>query len=166
MKNTFIKLLDVKLGFKLKDHRYKLRRDTPFEKAYSDSIKNDSLKNLENQRVQTARYYIISAAKLIAPKLDIEFGGKFGKGFDWCVEEVKKKENLDTLVNELEVEKTLALLRVGLPKKAEELLKKFEKKEETPIRAVACNNLSFMHLEQNNIPLAHKFADLALRNIL
>jgi len=163
MKKSFRRLLEVNLGFDLDDHRYQITRDNTFERAYQEAIKNDNLRKLEMERVQTARHYVTSAAKLIAPKIATdESGVAFGKGFDWCVDEVKASRNLAQLSNELEVEKSLALLRAGMPKQAEKLLKAFEKREDTPVRAHASNNLSFMYFNQGNLALADKFADLAL----
>jgi len=164
MKQSFKKMLDINLGVDLDDHRYQLTRDTPAERAYIDAIKNDALREQERKRIQTARFYVTAAAKLIAPKISSEDTGiAFGKGFDWCVEEVKASKHLAQLSNELEVEKALALLRAGLPKEAEKLLKAFEKREDTPVRAQAMTNLSFVYFQQQKFQLADKFAELALQ---
>ena len=77
MKSTFKRILDVNLGVDLDDHRYHLQKDTPAERAYQDAIKNDSLKEQELLRIQTARHYITASAKLIAPKIFIDSSGKF-----------------------------------------------------------------------------------------
>jgi len=176
MKTSFRKMLEVNLGVDLDDHRYQLTRDTPKERAWIDAIKNDSLREQELKRIQTARYYVTAAAKLIAPRIGenavsgnsqtglAENSSGFEKGFDWCVDEVKSSKHLSQLSNELEVEKALALLRAGIPKEAEKLLKAFEKRDDTPVRSQAMSNLSFIYFQQGNLQLADKFADLALKS--
>lgn len=61
---------------------------------------------MEKEKKASAERTILTAAKLIAPVIEVSFA----IGFDWCIEQVKESQYSE-LSSELEVTKGLTFLR-------------------------------------------------------
>lgn len=128
--------------------------------TYGAALKDDDgLEELLKQRDDNARRRIFTAARLIAPEIDVKNG--LEGGFNWVSEQVRNSGR-DELASELELEKALWFLRQREFDKAVSVLKEFERKDE-PFRSRAACNLAFIYLLEGQVQSAEAYADLAIR---
>ncbi|KAM6382488.1 intraflagellar transport protein 88 homolog isoform 4-T4 [Alca torda] len=138
MKKAFQKLIAVPLEVDY-DDKYISPNDDPHTNLLIEAIKNDSLRQIERERKSMAEEYIMTAAKLIAPVIEMSFA----VGYDWCVEVVKASHYVE-LANDLEINKATTYLRQQDFNQALETLKMFEKKD-SRVKSAAATNLSFLY---------------------
>ncbi|XP_043929126.1 intraflagellar transport protein 88 homolog [Protopterus annectens] len=157
MKKAFQKLLAVPLGIDDED-KYIVHNDDPHTNLVIEAIKNDHLRQMEQERKALAERFIMTAAKLIAPAIETSFAA----GYDWCVEMVKTSQYVE-LANDLEINKAITYLRQKDFNQAVETLKMFEKKE-SRVKSAAATNLSFLYFLENEIVQADSYADVAINS--
>ncbi|KAJ8255820.1 hypothetical protein COCON_G00196840 [Conger conger] len=155
MKKAFQKLISVPLGIDEED-KYTPPNDDPHTNLVIEAIKNDQLHQMEREKKAMAEKFIMTAAKLIAPIIEVSFAA----GFDWCVEMVKTSQYVE-LANDLEINKAITYLRQRDFNQAVETLKMFEKKD-TRVKSAAATNLSFLYFLEKDLDQADRYADLAM----
>ncbi|KAE8627522.1 hypothetical protein XENTR_v10007034 [Xenopus tropicalis] len=155
MKKAFQKLIDVPLGID-DEEKYIPPNDDPHTNLLIEAIKNDNLRQMEQERKALAEKFIMMAAKLIAPAIETSFAD----GYDWCVEVVKTSQYVE-LANDLEINKAITYLRQKDFSQAVETLKMFEKKD-SRVKSAAATNLSFLYFLENDYSQADIYADLAV----
>ncbi|KAJ8409908.1 hypothetical protein AAFF_G00209490 [Aldrovandia affinis] len=155
MKKAFQKLISVPLGIDEED-KYTPPNDDPHTNLVIEAIKNDQLHQMEREKKALAEKFIMTAAKLIAPIIELSFAA----GFDWCVEMVKTSQYVE-LANDLEINKAITYLRQRDFNQAVETLKMFEKKD-SRVKSAAATNLSFLYFLEKDFDQADRYADLAM----
>ena len=80
--------------------------DDSHQRVLLEVIKNDALRKMEKEKKEIADRTILTAAKLIAPVIEVTFA----VGFDWCIEQVKESQYSE-LSSELEITKGLTFLK-------------------------------------------------------
>jgi len=120
--------------------------------------KHDGLRAELQERQKHAAHFITTAAKLCAPTLDRR---DWVAGFDWMIEALKPEH--ESIASHMEICKALHYLRDKQFNKAIEVLKSFEKKDQS-LKAMAATNLSFLYFLESDITQADKYANLAVRN--
>ncbi|KAJ8253448.1 hypothetical protein GJAV_G00213070 [Gymnothorax javanicus] len=155
MKKAFQKLISVPLGIDEED-KYTPPNDDPHTNLVIEAIKNDQLHQMEREKKAMAEKFIMTAAKLIAPIIEMSFAA----GFDWCVEMVKTSQYVE-LANDLEINKAITYLRQRDFNQAVETLKMFEKKD-SRVKSAAATNLSFLYFLEKDLDQADRYADLAM----
>ncbi|CAD5117479.1 DgyrCDS6248 [Dimorphilus gyrociliatus] len=158
MKKTFQRMLTVDLKID-DDEKYAPHPDDAQHTLILEVIKNDSLRQIERERRNTAERCIKTAAKLISPAIEHSFTA----GYDWCMDQVKTS-NFMELAHDLEIDKAIGYLKKKDFAQAVDALKSFEKKD-TKVACTAATNLSFLYYvsgEESDLNQADKYADLAL----
>jgi intraflagellar transport protein 88 len=100
--------------------------------------------------------YIVTAAKLVAPRIN---PGDPDAGFQWCMDELGRAK-LPHFVDDVLMAKSAHCLAVSEVDKAIEVLKLFEKHSGAS-RTKAAANLSFLYLLEGNIAESERYAMLA-----
>ncbi|XP_054643171.1 intraflagellar transport protein 88 homolog isoform X2 [Dunckerocampus dactyliophorus] len=155
MKNAFQKLLSVPLGIDDED-KYISANDDIRSNMLVEAIKNDKLHQMERELKARAEKYVMTAAKLIAPAIEVSFAA----GFDWCVDMVKSSQYVE-LANDLEINKAITYLRQKDFNQAVAILKTFEKKD-SRVKSAASTNLSALFFLEKDYDQAERYADLAM----
>ncbi|KHN84582.1 Intraflagellar transport protein 88 -like protein [Toxocara canis] len=137
MKDAFQRLVDIPLLF---DDEPKYMEQQDF--LLAQVISNDSLKQWERQRRQTAERTILTAAKIISSAI----AATYAEGYAWCVEAIKQSV-YSPLAMELEMNKAVELLRQGDLMAAQQVLLVFNNKE-SKVASAAANNLALLNLLQ------------------
>ncbi|MFH4976663.1 hypothetical protein AB6A40_003372 [Gnathostoma spinigerum] len=137
MKDAFQQLLEIPL---LVDDESKYVDQEDF--MLTQAINNDSLKQWEKDRRQTAQKSIVLAAKIIASAI----APSFSEGYAWCVEAIKQSLYA-SLATELELNKATEMLKQGDLSNAIQVLTVFSNKE-TKVASAAANNLALVNLLQ------------------
>eukprot|EP00199_Chlamydomonas_sp_CCMP681_P001067 CAMPEP_0119114344 /NCGR_PEP_ID=MMETSP1180-20130426/47219_1 /TAXON_ID=3052 ORGANISM="Chlamydomonas cf sp, Strain CCMP681" /NCGR_SAMPLE_ID=MMETSP1180 /ASSEMBLY_ACC=CAM_ASM_000741 /LENGTH=751 /DNA_ID=CAMNT_0007102849 /DNA_START=106 /DNA_END=2357 /DNA_ORIENTATION=- len=123
-------------------------------------LQDDGLKEELRRRQNTATRCIVSAAQLIAEKIDRQ--GGFQAGYDWCAEQLRNS-GLPKLANEVELAKASKYLSNKDFEAAIAVFKEFEKKE-PQVKARAATNLAFLYVLEGQVDNADKYSDLALKS--
>lgn len=105
MKKTFQRMLTVDLKID-DDEKYAPHPDDTQHTLILEVIKNDSLRQIERERRNTAERCIKTAAKLISPAIE----NSFTAGYDWCMDQVKTS-NFMELAHDLEIDKAIGYLK-------------------------------------------------------
>uniref|UniRef100_H2ZWI9 Intraflagellar transport protein 88 homolog n=2 Tax=Latimeria chalumnae TaxID=7897 RepID=H2ZWI9_LATCH len=155
MKKSFQKLIAVPLEID-DEEKYIPPNDDQHTNLVIEAIKNDNLRQMEQERKALAERFIMTAAKLIAPAIETSFAA----GYDWCVDMVKTSQYVE-LANDLEINKAITYLRQKDFNQAVETLKMFEKKD-SRVKSAAATNLSFLYFLENEHKQAEIYSDLAM----
>jgi intraflagellar transport protein 88 len=118
----------------------------------------DNLRALARERKKQCDRYIMLAAKLIAPAIELDFTD----GYDWIIESLKASSN-SHMASELEIAKSLQYLKTKDFHKAIECLKSFEKKDQR-LMGTAATNLSFLYFLEGDLKNSEYYADLAIQS--
>uniref|UniRef100_UPI00358E98C6 intraflagellar transport protein 88 homolog isoform X2 n=1 Tax=Myxine glutinosa TaxID=7769 RepID=UPI00358E98C6 len=153
-RNTFQRLVSIPL--EIDEEKYSAQSDDSQLNLVMDAIKNDRMRQRERARRAMAERFIVTAARLIAPAI----GSSLADGYDWCVEMLRGSQYME-LVNDLEINKAVAILKHGDCEQAVEILKSIEKKD-TRVKSVAATNLSFFYFLRNDLSSAERYADTAM----
>uniref|UniRef100_A0A915BR99 Tetratricopeptide repeat-like domain-containing protein n=1 Tax=Parascaris univalens TaxID=6257 RepID=A0A915BR99_PARUN len=137
MKDAFQRLVDIPL---LIDDEPKYMEQEDF--LLAQLISNDSLKQWERHRRQTAERTILIAAKIISSAIAMTYA----EGYAWCVDAIKQSIYAP-LAMELEMNKAVELLRQGDLATAQQILLVFNNKE-SKVASAAANNLALLNLLQ------------------
>ncbi|KAI9209698.1 uncharacterized protein BJ171DRAFT_484804 [Polychytrium aggregatum] len=128
--------------------------DEPIEDH--EVFNQDSLRAISRERKKAAERYIVLAAKLIAPNIEMTFS----MGYDWIVETIKNSPHAE-IASELEIAKAIQFLKTKEFQKAIEALKAFEKKDQKLV-GTAATNLAFLYFLEGDYKQAEKYADIAV----
>ncbi|CAM9893449.1 unnamed protein product, partial [Chrysoparadoxa australica] len=118
----------------------------------------DELRIELQRRQKEANGFIISAAKLIAPTLDLK---NWEAGYDWVIECLKQDH--EHLASHMEIEKAQQFLKNKEYDHAIKHFKAFEKKDEH-LKAMAATNLAFIHFLEGEFKTADHYAEMAIKN--
>jgi len=132
--------------------------DDPARNLYSEAIRSDRLRLIEQELKSEKDWCILMAAKLISPVV----GDTLSQGYEWTVEQVRMAGHLE-LGNDLEINKAVKHLKKREFEAAIETLKTFEKKD-SRAASTAATNLSFLYLLQNEVSQAEKYATEAVES--
>lgn len=130
----------------------------PGRQFFTEVIRSDKLRMLENERHHEEEWCILTAAKLISPVI----ADNLSTGFEWTVDRIRNAGCTD-LADDLEISKAVKHLKKREFAHAIETLKRFEKKDGRSA-ATAATNLSFLYLLQNELTQAEKYADEAIES--
>uniref|UniRef100_A0A914YAF3 Uncharacterized protein n=1 Tax=Panagrolaimus superbus TaxID=310955 RepID=A0A914YAF3_9BILA len=111
--------------------------------SYRSLFYPDSLRQWERNRKQQAERTILTAAKIISPRI----ASTFSDGYAWCVEAIKQSV-YSSLAIELEINKAADLLKLGDVDAATEALIAFNNKE-SKVGSAAANNLALINFYVN-----------------
>ena len=153
MREAFQRLVDIPVMIE-DDLKYNQENDV----LTAQLLKNDSLRQWEKQRKQHGERTILTAAKIISPRI----ASSFSDGYSWCVEAIKQSV-YSSLAIELEINKAADLLKQGEIDAATEALIAFNNKE-SKVGSAAANNLSLINFYRgkSRFQEAGQFADQAL----
>uniref|UniRef100_A0A7E4VAE4 TPR_REGION domain-containing protein n=1 Tax=Panagrellus redivivus TaxID=6233 RepID=A0A7E4VAE4_PANRE len=153
MREAFQKLVDIQ---PLADDEAKYNQETDILTA--QTLKADALRQWERARKQQAERTILTAAKVIAPRI----AGSFADGYAWCVEAIRHSLYASLAV-ELEINKAADMLKIGEVEEATEALLAFNNKD-TKVGSAAANNLALINYYKgkNHYEEAGTYADSAL----
>lgn len=115
-----------------------------------DVIKVDGLARREEAERDDAHRSILTAAKVIAPMLELSFA----EGYDWCIDQVRRSR-YGELAAELEITKAVTYLKMKDFKKAVATLKNFENTE-SKMQSTAGTNLAFLYFLETQYAQAEK----------
>ncbi|KAJ3111494.1 Intraflagellar transport protein 88 [Physocladia obscura] len=116
----------------------------------------DKLREIARERQKACERFIILAAKLVAPTIELNFS----TGFDTIIETIKSSPYAE-ISSELEIAKAIQYLKSKDFSKAIDTLKSFEKKDPKLV-GTASTNLSFLYFLEGDYRHAEKYARLAL----
>jgi intraflagellar transport protein 88 len=162
MKSGFTKLLNIEqVGLEDFDEEEMDLMESPSAKeneaARTLAEGDDALREDIKKRQRQAARFIVNAANLIAPVME----KTAVLGFDWLIDSLNH-HGFPRIASELEISKASYFLRYKEFDKAIEVLKKFEKKEES-LKACAATNLSFLYFLEADHGQAEKYADMAVK---
>jgi intraflagellar transport protein 88 len=157
MRRGFTKLLGIPIQGMGEDEEEEDAKAAEAAEAVGEK-KLDGLRVELRERQRLANEFITTAAKMCAPVLDRR---DWVAGYEWMIEALKAEH--ESVASELEICKALHYLRERQFSKAIEVLKSFEKKDQT-LKAMAATNLSFLYFLENNLAEADKYANLAVRH--
>ena len=150
MKKAFSSLLSVReLG---------MEDEEALESELDDVLNEDGLKEQLKKKQRQGNRYISVAAKLLAPVVEQDIVS----GFNW-VGDMLKAQSQQALATEIEIAKALYFMRSKEFDKAIEVLKSYEKKDQTLV-AHAATNLSFIYFHESDYQNAVKYADIAMKH--
>ncbi|CAD5208513.1 unnamed protein product [Bursaphelenchus xylophilus] len=123
-----------------------------------EAMNNDMLKKWERQRKQLAENTIMTAAKVISPRIAKDFH----EGYEWCLGVIKQSIYAG-LATELEMNKAVEMLKRGDLETATEALLAFNNKE-NKVASASANNLAMLTMMQGKDHLndAAQFAEQSL----
>jgi intraflagellar transport protein 88 len=151
MKKAFLQLLQVReLGADDED---------ALAAELDDVLKEDGLKDELRKKQREGNKYCSIAAKLLAPVVE---GGDIVSGFNW-VGDMLRQSGQQALATEIEISKALFFMRSKQFDQAIEVLKSYERKDQTLV-AHAATNLSFIYFHESDHASAIKYADIAMRH--
>ncbi|KAI9343452.1 hypothetical protein DFJ73DRAFT_518914 [Zopfochytrium polystomum] len=130
--------------------------DEPIEDH--EVFNEDKLRAIGRERRKAAERYMVLAAKLVAPNVDINFS----QGFDWVIETIRASPHPE-IASELEIAKAIHYLKMKNFPKAIETLKSFEKQDQKLV-GTAATNLSFLYFLEGEYKQAEKYAELAINS--
>merc|ERR1719163_300133 len=158
MRRGFSKLLSIPIqGMGDEDEEEDEAKAAEAAEATGES-KPDGLRAELRERQKQATHYITTAAKMCAPVLD---KADWVAGFDWCIEALKPEH--ESIASHMEICKALHYLRDKQFSQAIDVLKSFEKKDQS-LKAMASTNLSFLYFLEADITQADKYANLAVKH--
>ena len=150
MKKAFSSLLSVReLG---------MEDEEALESELDDVLNEDGLKEQLKKKQRQGNRYISVAAKLLAPVVEQDIVS----GFNWVCD-MLKAQSQQALATEIEIAKALYFMRSKEFDKAIEVLKSYEKKDQTLV-AHAATNLSFIYFHESDYQNAVKYADIAMKH--
>lgn len=168
MKKGFIQLINVQTDIFEGDDE-----DDVLDKK-DDPFKVDDLAKTRGKRKKQLHKYVLTAAKLIAPVVE----KTFSDGFDWVIEYLKTPRRtaspaptghglghtslFETIAMEMEIAKGIAFLKKKDIKKATEVFRSFENKDNGLI-AQAATNLSFLTFLKGDMKGAERYAEIAVK---
>lgn len=127
--------------------------DDPQSTFIAEAIKDDLLSKWQMKKKQERDWCILVSAKLISPLI----ADNLSAGYEWCSEQVRLA-GFPEQANDLEIDRAVKHLKKKEFNEAISVLKCFEKKE-NKAASLAATNLSFLHILQNDINQAEKYAD-------
>ncbi len=151
MQTAFLKLLGIKTGVELEEEG-----EEGEEGGIDITLADDGLKKEFRRRRNELHKYVLTAARLIAPKI---IPGKEIEGFDWVVSQLTTHGFME-LASQMDMAKALAFLSQKDFQSAVSCLKGFEKKQEE-LKASAATNLSFLYFLESDIKNAEKYGKMA-----
>jgi intraflagellar transport protein 88 len=154
MKRGFQRLVSINLPPIEDNDEGNFFKDEPIEdQAVFDE---DALRAISRGRKKIADRYILLAAKLVAPNIDVNFSA----GYDWMVEVLKASSN-SHMASELEIAKSVQYLKTKDFQKAIECLKEFERKDQKLV-GTAATNLSFLYFLDGDLKNSEHYCDVAI----
>ncbi|QDZ17796.1 intraflagellar transport particle protein 88 [Chloropicon primus] len=150
IQTAFLKLLGIKGKMDFQEEEE--GEDGGIEIALAD----DGLKKEFRRRKNELHKYILTAARLIAPKV---VPGKEIEGYDWVVSHLTSHGFME-LASQMDMAKALEFLSQKDFKSAVSCLKGFEKKQEE-LKASAATNLSFLYFLESDVKNAEKYGKMA-----
>jgi len=158
MRRGFTRLLSIPiLGMSEEEEEEEEAKAAEAAEATGET-KPDGLRAELRERQKQATHYISTVAKMCAPMLDKQ---DWVAGFDWTIEALKPDH--EGIASHMEICKSLHYLRDKQFAQAIEVLKSFEKKDQS-LKAMASTNLSFLYFLESDIALADKYANLAVKH--
>lgn len=155
MKRSFQMLLDIPMEFDNDKEKFvNLLSNNNFEYIY-EIIKSDELYSYEVDKKNEIEKNILMSSMLISSIID----DSFDEGYNWCLETIKNS-NYNKLAFDLELNKSIMLLKTNNVQKAIENLKYFEKKEQQ-LATNATINLTFIYLLKNEKENYMKYSEIA-----
>lgn len=156
MKRTFIKMLNSRPTGSDDKEEF----DDDDDDTKKDVLVDDGLRMSLKARLRKFLYYIMTAARLIAPCLDKDWQ----VGYDYLIDQLRHFEMREPschLASELEMCKCLNYLKYKRYQDAIAGLKAFEKKDKT-LRAKAATNLAYLYFLEGEYENGEKYIDLSL----
>jgi len=144
------------------------------DKSYDDDLlggseekvgEKDVLRRYAEKREKQFNNRLRNIAKAVAPRLVTQRGSRqadWVAGFDFVISALSDNGH-QAVASLMEIEKAMEYMRRRNFSKAIELLKAFEKKDET-LKAKAATNLSFLYFLERDVVQADEYADLAVRH--
>eukprot|EP00798_Chlamydomonas_sp_ICE-L_P011789 gene11790-14911_t len=122
-------------------------------------VQDDGLKDEIRKRQNYMNRCIVSAAQLIAEKIDRT---GFEAGYDWCISQLRERSYIKLANEKVELAKTSKFLSNNDFEAAVGVFIDFEKKEPR-VKARAATNLAYLYFLENELDQAEKYSDLALK---
>lgn len=156
MRRGFTKLLSIPIhgmGEENEDDEAKASESEATGRTKVDGLRQDL-----KERQKKAYHYITTAAKMCAPVLDRR---DWIAGFDWVIDVLKHEH--EHIAGEMQIYKALHFLKDKQFERAIEVLKSFEKKDQS-LKTMASTNLSFLYFLEGDTAQADKYANLAVKH--
>ena len=150
MQTAFLKLLGIQSKSNFQEE------DESEEGGIEITLADDGLKKELRRRRNELHKYILTAARLIAPKV---VPSKEIEGYNWVVSHLASHGFME-LASQMDMAKALEFLSQKDFKSAVSCLKGFEKKQEE-LKASAATNLSFLYFLEDDIKNAEKYGKMA-----
>lgn len=155
MRRGFQNLIEIPIDGKDPDHEEDSKTN---DDDRDPTLEDDGLNAEIRERQKKAQYFLLTAAKLCAPVLDRK---NWSEGYDWVIDTLKPTH--ENIASEMQICKAVHCLKEKEFDKAIDMLKSFEKKDQT-LKAMAAINLSFLYFIEGDVPQADKYANLAVRH--
>ena len=154
MKRHFMKMLTIPIPGMTEDEEEKKDDEVDVTGEKEDLLKEELARKLElfNER-------IITAARLIAPKIDEK--DDWEKGYKWIIEQLRN--DFEGVSSKFELDMSMMYMKKRRFDDAINLLKAFERKDQS-LRAIASTNLSFIYFLEGDYQQAEKHADIAIKS--
>ena len=155
MRRHFTKMLSIPVPGMTEDDIEKL---TEIPDATTD--RPDTLREELHHRHELSNERILSSARLIAPIIE-EDANQWTSGYRWVMEQLRP--DYETVSSKLEIDVAMTHMKKRQFDEALEVLKGFERKDQS-LRAVAATNLSFIYFLEGEFQQAEEEADVAMRS--
>ena len=131
---------------------------SPEEDILLGETKEPETKPEVNERTKEANHFLLSAARLVAPKLDSD---DWSAGYDWVYSALEDRH--EDLAIQIKLELATQKLKGNEVAAATKMMKHLQKKNKKA-KAATSTNLSFVCFLEGNIDQASKYADIALES--
>ena len=155
MQTAFLKLLGIKAKSEVEEVE-EVEEGEEDGGSIEIALAEDGLKREFRKRRKELQRYILTAARLIAPKV---VPGREIEGYDWVVSHLTSHGFME-LASQMDMAKALEFLSQKDFKSAVSCLKGFEKKQED-LKASAATNLSFLYFLESDVKNAEKYGKMA-----
>ena len=155
MRRHFTKMLSIPVPGMTEDDVEKM---SEIPDATSD--KPDTLREELHRRYEVSNERILSSARLIAPIIEDD-ANQWSSGFRWVMDQLRP--DYETISSKLEIDIAMTYMKKRQFDEALEVLKGFERKDQS-LRAVAATNLSFIYFLEGEFQQAEEEADVAMRS--
>lgn len=159
MRRHFCKMMTIPVPGLTDEDEEKLTNreiDPTFDAA---SEKVDLLREELQRRLDMHHEKLLIAARLTAPVIEEE--DRWVEGFRWVMDQLRQDH--ESVASKLEIDVAMTYMKKRQFDEALEVLKGFERKDQS-LRAIAASNLSFIYFLEGEYEQAEKEADIAMRS--
>jgi len=152
MRKHFTKMLSISIPGMTEEDEEKSDEIDDFTADRPDALKTEL-----QRRNEIHNDLILKSARLIAPLIDEK--DDLVVGYKWVVDQLR--HDYETVSSKLELDLAMTYMKKRKFEEAIEVLKAFEKKDNT-LKAMAGTNLSFIYFLEGDLQQAEKHANLAI----